>query len=442
MQINFLPVEDEVLNNMLVDINTFSSIACMGGRAFGVITNCDPCDLNVDLCLRKHLIDNLIKAQSLIERRVGYSLTPRYHVQEIPWDRDWATDRGAIIRFQAEWPGIEVVNVRLQYTPLTELGEIPINYAVLENIPLSPGGDGKTCIAELNASVVDNPAHVTIQDSNGKTYPIVPRLGFPRINVNGNWEVPIGRSDDPLTCPEDLYAYHCHLAYVDITPPTCSGEVVPVYTGTEQRIPLAKPVETVAGGKSRYWFNVWELVRPAFQNETVNISSGEYYKLFQTISFSCVEEVAAPPVVICKTGKDCSETVEVTDGDLSIRVGRDSILELCLPSGACATPCGSRPDRLRIYYKTNPEVLGYEVALVEAIEAITYWAAASLPMESCDCKIDKGFIKTAQERYVGNMIHPFNQAIIQNFKYGDLHGLMVFADRLSHLPKYQMLVLA
>src|SRR5690606_3454887 len=172
-------------------------------------------------------------------------------------------------------------------------------------VEMTPSDDNRFCIAELDASVIDNPSKIILQDGTGTVFKQIEKRGFPRINQDGNWEIAVDRSSDPTTCPESPSAYHCHLAYADITPPTCEGDIVPVYPGTRQHIPLAKPVQTLSNGNLRYWFNVWELVKPAFHDEIVSVSSGEYYKLLQTISFLCVSETEALPVVTCKKGCNC-----------------------------------------------------------------------------------------------------------------------------------------
>lgn len=441
MQIDFLPdiFTDEYINNLLVDVNTFADISCIGARTFGVHTECDECDYDIPLCVRKHLVDNLFKAQNIVERTVGYPLTPRYHTEEILWDPKWPVGVGQVVRFQTQWPGIESLNVTLQRTAIAELEEVPVEFIVQTAVPLTSGGT--YCIAELDADLVDNPANVTLMDANGKVYPQDKRSGFPRINGSGNWEVAIDRSSDPATCPELINAYHCRLVYADVTAPlpTCTGEIIPVYPDTEQKIPVVKK-ETLDSGDVRYWFNIWELVKPAFQDEIVNISSGEYYKLFQTISFLCEAEVEALPVITCHDGCTCSGETTYSGCLLTIRDAEYGIVDLCCDTSPCNCLCSSSPKKISISYKTNPSVLDLHPSLAEAIDAIVHWAAANLPLKSCDCQITKGFIATAQEAYTEIRMNPISGEKIQNFKHGNLYGQLVFAERLGSLPVYRRLL--
>ncbi len=440
MYITFTDLSDEYLNNLLVNVNSFAEVACMGARAFGVHTNCDPCDLDINLCLKKHLVRNLISAHEITERRLGYSLTPRYHEQTLLWDSSWPTSRNAPFRVQLNHPGVSALNVALTYEDVEGLESVSVQYIIQTNVELTPDAGNTYCIAELDSSLIDNPSKIILMDGTGKVFPQTVKAGFPRINEEGNWEIAIDRSN-PASCPDTPNAYHCSLAYVDITPVECDGDLVPVYPGSQQRIPLAKPVETLDNDDLRYWFHVWELVKPGFQDEIVDISAGQYYKLFQTISFLCVSESETLPVVTCNQDCNCGslEDSEIVP-DLRIIDPQNGIIEICFSTPPCGCSCKS-PKTITVSYKTDPSLLPFRNPLTELQEAISYWAAANLPLEICECKITKGFISEAQKAYTETRSNPLSQELITNFEYGDLHGQMVFSERLGNSPKYQRLLL-
>jgi hypothetical protein len=429
------------LNNLLVDATVFSDIACLWGRAFGVHTECERCDLNINYCVRKNILENLVKAQDIAERELGYSLTPRYHSQTITWDRKWSTGRNSKIRLQLPFPGIELVNVIQQADPIEALESVSVNFALIEGVPLTTAVGEKYCIATLDSEFVENPNRVTLR-SGSKVFTQDPQATeFPRRDVDGNWEIAIIRISDPDVCDEDIDAYHCELVYVDITPPECEGEIVPVYPGTTQHIPVAKPVETLENDDLRYWFYVWELVDPAFGDETVRITQGEYYKLFQTISFLCVHDVESLPTVVCNTGCGCGEDDPNTDCELIIVDPVNGVVELCCESSPCGCGAGcSHPKSLTIHYKTNPDILGFDSASYSLKEGISYWAASILPLESCRCKIEHGFIRDAQKAYTEIRVNPLSGEEIHNLKHGNLYGQLVFSERLNGAPHYYRLL--
>jgi hypothetical protein len=77
---------DQIFNDLLLDVQGFAKFTCMDGRTFGVSSLCDTCEIDLPWCVRKSMYDQLISAQILAERKLGYHITPRYHEKKIEWD--------------------------------------------------------------------------------------------------------------------------------------------------------------------------------------------------------------------------------------------------------------------------------------------------------------------------------------------------------------------
>ena len=95
---------DTMMNNLMVDLQDFSKIACLEGRAFGVEIFNEKCDtLNINTCMRSRMIEGLVSAHETTEKKLGHSLRPTYEFDKIDSER-WLENR-QLKR------GIESVNV-------------------------------------------------------------------------------------------------------------------------------------------------------------------------------------------------------------------------------------------------------------------------------------------------------------------------------------------
>ncbi len=289
-------------SDLLVNLNEFSRIACLDGRLFGVETSSDSCSLDLNACLRQQALEALLAANRRAESDLGYGLVPRYHVGYLELNGDGDKTKLSVT---TDWAGVAAVNVKQEITSAIAGATVSpyVGVAVI-----SDGGAGY-CVATITSALVDNPSKVTLRDNNHKMFRTQAIDGYPR-KVGSDWVIAIVNDDLAPTCSAHttLNVQHSQLIHVDIeastvcldchSVPDTDAQILPVYPDTHNFIPLAKPIETV-GSFYRYWFNVWTLVDPAFQDEQVDLTHAEFWKLLPTIDFVCVREVPAEPEVTC-----------------------------------------------------------------------------------------------------------------------------------------------
>ena len=417
-------------NSLLTTLESFSEIACLDGRVFGVETMCDSCNLDFNLCLRRRLLENLISNQGRVEREVGYTLTPRYHEQEIRWD-------GVPGRFQLEWPGISEINV----VPFVEtlVSGVSISPFVIEDAPVTDSGEG-FCLVELDYRYIDNPNHAVIRDATTNAiYPHQEVPHYPRRNGDGNWLVPLGKPAVPPCTDIEVNIQHCKLMIVERTTPTCDGDVKIVRPGTDKIIPFAKP-SVVDGSITRYFLRPWSLVDDAFEDETIDLAEGaEFYKLLTEVDFICESSEEALPIVT-KVNCGCELTGTTEDTTLinvSILFAERGVIKIDYSEDATCLRYCSQPLKFKVYYKTDPDLLVNADSLLSLQEAIAYLTAAELPASSCGCTINEGFIADAQKTYAEYRINPMNGQVVANIKFNSLQGQLVFAEKLSKAYKFK-----
>lgn len=430
-------------NDLLVNLQSFSEIACLDGRLFGVKTTCDTCQLELNSCLRGQMLEALIAANRRAEADLGYALTPRYHVGEI--ELTGSGDHSKF-RLKTEQPGVAAVNVKLQIS--SRLQNIAVS-PYLDTVEVENGGEGY-CVVRVSTSLVENPASVTLRDNSHRVYLQHIGDGYPR-RVSNEWVIALGNQATlPCETVETLNVQHCKYVYVDIPASTtcldCDGDVdtdaqiLPVYPGTTEFIPLAKPIETV-GTDLRYWFYVWTLVDPGFENEEIDLAHAEFWKLRSAVDFVCVREVPAGPDVI---GGTCDEIIADPCADPAVEAAYDiEILDaqrgiLDFSSNANLSRCSCEAERtiIRYYYKTDPAVLGYEYDLPGIATAIAYLAAANLPPNYCGCEIKVGFIHEAQKSQADARVNPVTGETIFVVKFGHTFGHYMYAGRIASAPKF------
>lgn len=437
---------DELVNGLLVDVHDFSEIACLEGKGYGVTTICNSCGITINDCARRKLVEALIAAQATTEELLGFDLTPHYHVEEFFW--------GGERRIQLQHPGIATVNISRSYTTV---GTYPISPYVIDDVPMIDSGNG-FCIATLDGTVVKNPNEVWIRNvDTGERAATQQVNGYPK-RVAGNWQVAMSRTPAAPACNdgETYGAQHCKYMLVDIPNNlVCSGgTILPCYPNSNQLIPLAKPVEAV-GSDYRYWFHPWVLVDSAFADDDVSLVDGEFYKLLEEITFKCVKDVTTAPVLTMQGLDDlgCQVEFEVSEGDVVLTIvdAKNSVLEVyaedvhCPLCGRWVMSCGCHqqyPFKLRVYYKTDPSVLGMYPYMGALKDGIANLVAASLPLSECNCPLDPedySFIAKAQKAYTDVRINPVTGTESWNLKFGNLHGQLVYAEKLSTVPKKQML---
>jgi len=419
---------------LFVDIQEFARIACLDGRLYGVITRCDTCEIFLNECARNHLLNALQSNQAIVEKLLGYNLTEKYH-QEI---QDW--DGTSLI--QTNWPGVEKISVKQIFEDIPGYGPFPISPYIQENLNLIDSGFG-FCIAEVDQTLVQNPAHIIIRNDEGTVIETQAVNGYPRRD-GGNWQIALGNQSIAPACAETLHAQSCKYMILDVTDHDCGDDSVltPVYPGTDTPIPQAKPSEDIGGGLRRFWFAPWVLVDSGFYEEEVNLILGEFYKLLPEISFKCVSEVEALPTVYAVSGTNCTTNFsEISDistdkTKFDLMNSRYGILQMQIKNTSFCQD-NKAPFKIEFYYKTNPNSFDLTEYLELIKEAIAYLTAAELPNEVCGCKMETGFIATAQKAYTEIRINPVTGESIVNLEHGNLYGQLVFSEKIARVPVFQ-----
>lgn len=419
------------LNDLLTTVESFSEIACLDGRAFGVKSPCETCTMEFNRCLRERLVQNLLSNQGRVEEEVGYALTTRYHVEEVVWD-------GKPTRLQLQWPGVSAVNVIKSVTKLA--GATTVSPFVILNAPTSDSGNGYV-VVELDKLYVDNPGHAIIR--NAVTNEIYQQQfidGYPKRNGSNNWLVALAKT--PVFGSFTVNVQHCQYMTVVRATPTCTGTIQAVKTGTTDVIPFAKSA-VVSGGNTIYWFRPWSFVADQFRDELVDLSSGypDFYKLMQDVEFICVTDSTSNPVVTQAELCDCDTALSTVSDLIRVEIlfARESIVRISYLNNANCLNCKT-PIKLKVFYKTDPYQVVDDASLLSLQEAIVYLTAAELPLSSCGCKLDSGFIADAQKVYSDIRVNPYTGETITNIRFNTAHGQMVFAERLDKAYKHRRLL--
>jgi hypothetical protein len=436
-------------NDLLVTLQEFSDIACLDGRLFGVQTISDRCTLDLNSCLRGHALEALIAANRRAEKDLGYGLVPRYHVGLLELNGDGDKSKLSVA---TDWPGVAAVNVRQEITIALQ-GQVVNPY--VGTAAITDEGAG-FCVVTVPAALCDNPAKITLRDNDHKMYRTHEINGFPR-KVGSDWKLALVPDDLAPVCASvsSLNVQHSQLVKVDIPSSTvaldCHGQpdtdaqILPVIPGTTDFIPLARPVEEV-GSFYRYWFYVWNLVDPAFQDETVDLSHAEFWKLLSTVDFVFVREVEAAPEVTCSATDchekqtfipdPCADPAVPSKYEVEIRDAEEGLLDFTAAKAVC--PDSDRVT-IKYYYKTDPAVLGFDLDLSNISTAIAYRAAAELPNNFCGCDIKTGFIAEAQKSFGDARVNPVTGETIWTVKFGHKNGHLMYEQKMESAPKFHKL---
>lgn len=434
-------IVDEIVNNMRVNLDEFSRIACLDGKAYGVTTLCSDCSIEIDRCARIHLVKELVGAQATAEKRLHSDVTPKYHVYEKLWDGS----QKITVK-----PGVSAVNVRRNYGDPTTVSISPY---ILEGVVAEDSGDG-FCILKLDQTVVENPNKIlvrTTEDAYVKTQQI---NRYPKRHADGDWLVALDKPEIPSNgCDGREYnIQHCEYMYADFTPDCEEGEsALPFYPNSNQFIPMAKPIQDLGGGEFRYWFHPWVLLDSAFIDEGADLSKGypDFSHLLQSIEFRCVSEIEAVPTIYwLDLDNNCIATF-TADTDVSVKVwdSEKGILLIdpayfrCSSCGCTQTNCrcGFRAAmKIKVYYRTDPHNIDLDEWSGFISEAIAHLAAAELPIAACNCNIgNEGFIWKAQQPYnkSKHIVSGGSETIIVDPKVGQLYGQLVFREKLARVKQ-------
>ena len=395
--------------SLLLSLEMFSEIACLGGSLFGVHTACDSCDTPVNRCLRSHVDGVLKKNHAFLENELGWELTPRFHRDTL-----YARRNGEVVALRHG--AVKTLNVGLKRTAGAS---VPVHYIIQTNIPLQT--DGVTTYVEIPTWLLDDPAHAVLR--NETTNGVVEQLftdGYPRL-LGSHWQIAL---DIPYTTSTTISYQHCKYALVALVEPSCDYYLA----RTSDHDPLHVVRVTEQAGTTYLWLYVWSLLRPEFLNTSREIVLNSQYPpwyMFETHVRHICE--TTEPVL---PRKDCASScldkfkVDLIDAE----------------SGLVAI-YGAQGCNVQIAYQTDWSLFLTNISFWNKmiVEALSYLIAAELPLATCGCEIDKGFIAEAQKSYVEARWSMTGERIV-NFKYGSLHGQMVFKAMLDRLPKKRRMV--
>lgn len=419
---------DTLMNNLVLDPQGFSKIACLDGRAYGVETLCDTCLIDLNWCVRKQIPAQLINAQKLIEDKLMYPVTKRYAEEKIMW-------RGKI-RHQLKFAGIEAVNVEETISVIDEFDPVvevdPFNQYVLVTANT----------IEISRELNPNPDKILMTNEDNHAVYLDDNNVISK-GEDGTWIIPI------LNMPDDteVRIFNCDFIYVEAPYLEVeNGSVYPVYTGTNQKIPMAKPPRIVNEEFVIYTFHPFVLLDPAFYEQGANLAQREFYKLVETIEFRKFAEVEAMVSVeyfTCGCTPCDTTTTEETD-DISVTI-TDAERGIITIDTCNFRRCSSRLIvSMTVKFRVNPDRFnGNAYGTVKT--AIANKVAADLPLNACNCDfVDEAgplvkyrgtFIYNAQKLYTEKRVSVTGD-VIENFKHGSMYGQVVFSEKLNELKRF------
>lgn len=441
---------DKRINELPMGELEFSQISSLYHRFFGVLTGASdgeqiakPEARNADRQLSKdsfvlnscvryqypRLVDGIV---SNMEAELGYALTDRYITEEVAFPTP-------SFKFQTLMKGVAKMNVaQVWHDVLLDVSVTPFLELDIPVVEITTGTYG----ARIDDRLYTNPNDVYLRSADFRTWPWFSDSTSPlsRNKVDHYWQLPINsraRSFAPLT--DVINSQHKKYVIVDIpaqTIPT-GGVIHPVYAGTNQIIPQAKPMEVVEG-MWRFTLYVYTLVHHDFVAETTDLIAGEFWKLYSTIDFKYVIDTAVLPQVIITRGtvvETFEPTLTLVDRELGIfHLNYDS----CLPQWDCLCQDWPRTVRLRYSYKTETQYL--KLKMQEQIGRLRDAAAAriasELPTYSCNCAVDYGFIAKNQTVYTDTYLSLQTETVVDKVRYGRLHGQLFYAEVMNDAPKY------
>lgn len=436
-------VIDSKVNELLLTMTNFSRLACTDGKFYGVETECDTCGNEYNECLRLHLIEGLLTAHAMTEKKLGYAITPRFFTETVSWD--------GYSRIQTKHPGVSAFNVVEAINSVSGDSLYPVSPYLIEDAPLVDSESGY-CIVQISRSIVDNPDWVILRDAGGAKIEPDERFGFPR-RTTSNWELALPSSLYPSPCDDgEINVQHCkYISVVTDKKTVASGEVFPVYPGTNQKIPLLKPAEEFTDEDDnefvRYWFYVWDLLDPAFFEEGMSWLNGEFYKLLENIELKNFTQAAGTITVkyldLCCLEETRYATMTFTSSE--IVNSKFGIVELFKNGTPCST-CSCCDDCKQIVevtysYKTDPSYFITDLGET-LLHAMAYLVAAELPLKVCKCDTQNivGFIQTAQTPYQKVTMNIYTGVEISHPEIGDLYGEREYIAELDRLLHYRKLI--
>lgn len=445
------------VNALAVGYWEFAQQTSLYGRAYGVlddafvgpewtVQNAREPDYVLNVCMRNALWRSLLRIQKETESHMGFNFSERYHEEELMYRRTY--------RMQTEWPGVEALQVKQSWAAVEGLSGIVINPFYLSGIAHTG--------AQILLPIADVPNFYDVFLVNTGSYSrlaLDETLGLLGTKSGDSWVIPINTTKTPLQQNVTVDVLHRQYVRVVVTPPETvpnGYEIHPVYSGTNQIIPQARPLEILDNGDYRYTFFVHSLIDPSFAQRTVYWNHAETYKLAATIDFKYRFEEPAYVKFIWKEGNETKEfqfdpslSADVTQNflKLDLTMQHNGVFTLYIDDGLYRAVRNKAdlwykdvPETAKIVlnYKTNPSLLRpvYKDQIASIIRAIVYRVAASLPMTDCDCETSTGFIANAQKSYVKQTENTYTGSRSVEFKYGEEHGNVLYRQTLANATAY------
>lgn len=460
---------DQYINEMPVPALNFAVMSSLFHRFYGVLNGSndgerqavqDPGIDNTSMTPDRYILNACARyaypriansVLSELESVVGYHLTPRYVTETIPF-------QSSHHKLISQYPGVERLNVGRVWTTLPDLQEVEVYPFVQElttadNTVVYPFGDGGlTPAARVSDQLVKNPNDVIIRNESGAIFPWFSDSGHMLSRTLGSyWQLPLAVNRRAYS-GEDLLVQHKKFVYVDILAPTLptGATIYPVYPGSTQIIPQAKPMQIVIDGDDtlwRFWFYVYTLVHPDFVSETVDLQVGEFYKLYPFISFKYAMDTTVDPQLVVTYGDE--EIVLTPDEDTAypkLTLVNQAYGIFHFNYDSCANfidrwcKCHDTPETimLRYSYKTNPDFLPdrYKNQIGRLLDAAAARIAADLPTEDCGCDVPWGFIKEKKGALPHQTFSDVSGNVIDRFRYGTAFGQLEYANMLANAARY------
>lgn len=442
-----------LINTLPLSYQDFAERSGLYNRMYGVLSGLlkgDSISLSfvANNCVRTELWRTLIQVTEETESYVGFNLSPRYHYEEIAYPYNG--------RFQALWPGISAINVAPSWSTITGYDAIAISAYTEENVSVAL--EASVPVATVAMATSPNPNNIYLRnrdnldgayafEESSKKYPY--RSGT-------DWKVGINTSQSNWNPGDDVSVQNREFVYVTVATPDTAlyptgASVYPVYPGTNQIIPEARP-RTVSGGNTTFTFFLHALVDPAFFSEdpAADFITGHFYKLLETIELRALEEATQLPTVKHSLGQE--ELTYTGDDQPTLRVdyGQDGIIQIERAQSFLADAvaefteevdyCAPEHIKIGVWYKTHPTALSQKFSsqVTTVKNAMMYKTAAELPVEDCGCGFDESesnFIVRNQQ--AGSEILSLYGTPVNVYKYGNLLGQMRYAEAMNTVLRYQ-----
>lgn len=405
-------------NELLLNIFGFAKETCLDNNVYGVETSCVICKELFNKCLFNQLEPLLMAAQRETEANLGYALKSRYVSETLLWN-------GSPTLLQLSLPNVTALNVQQLETYLFDL---PISPFILESVATSNPGDG--CVVEVPRELADNPYKLLFWTSAG--FPIQIDEGRRITKDATNWTIPLVLNP----CGAEIDIAHCDYFFIDVPTDECTGTIQPRIN--DKNLEVYRIDSEVSPNVDRYWFYIWEVVDYSFFS--ADFSKYEYYKLYDDVSFYCLTEIAVPPVVQFAEKDGCCSPItfdEDADALFELLENRDGVFFIH-PTDYCINRCQRKNIfQVTVYYEVGDPT---DAEMAALRQMISYYVAAKLPLTSCKCAQESGFVYAAQQPYTETVFFSTGGTKIKP-RYGDFYGQLRYRADLLDMEPYRKLLM-